>query len=208
MHSKKGFTIIELMVVIAIIGLLASIVMVSLGGAREKSRDSRRQADLKSIQLALSLYYNDNGMYPKNIYATSGSAPDNGLAPNYLPIVPVDPEHTGTCTNGNSTGCYRYIAYNYDSSSPGGTAICNSSTRIPTSYHLGAILEDSSNSALTQDVDAADGTGTYDYSDNYDGCTIIVGGTHTKFDGTSADCTATAGTPQPNGTEACYDVAP
>ncbi|HEY4501955.1 MAG TPA: prepilin-type N-terminal cleavage/methylation domain-containing protein, partial [Candidatus Paceibacterota bacterium] len=92
MHKgARGFTLIELLVVIAIIGLLMTIIMVSLGSAKAKSRDARRQADIKNIQLALAVYYNENGMYPKNIYSTSGVAPSNGLAPNYLPTVPKDP---------------------------------------------------------------------------------------------------------------------
>jgi prepilin-type N-terminal cleavage/methylation domain-containing protein len=56
---KKGFTLIELLVVVSIIGLLASIVVVSLGGAREQSRDAKRQADLRQIQTAQELCYND-----------------------------------------------------------------------------------------------------------------------------------------------------
>ena len=60
MRVSRGFTLVELLVVIAIIGILASIVMVGLGGAKQKSRDSKRVADIKNIQLALSLYYNDN----------------------------------------------------------------------------------------------------------------------------------------------------
>src|SRR3989338_154994 len=76
MHKgARGFTLIELLVVIAIIGLLMTIIMVSLGSAKAKSRDARRQADIKNIQLALAVYYNENGMYPKNIYSTSGVAP-------------------------------------------------------------------------------------------------------------------------------------
>ena len=112
MHKgARGFTLIELLVVIAIIGLLMTIIMVSLGSAKAKSRDARRQADIKNIQLALAVYYNENGMYPKNIYSTSGVAPSNGLAPNYLPTVPKDPNGSATCTNSGVAGCYKYIAY-------------------------------------------------------------------------------------------------
>ncbi|PIZ56329.1 MAG: prepilin-type cleavage/methylation domain-containing protein, partial [Candidatus Tagabacteria bacterium CG_4_10_14_0_2_um_filter_40_13] len=55
--SKKGFTLIELLVVIAIIGILASVVLASLNSARKKSRDARRVADIKQIQLALEMFF-------------------------------------------------------------------------------------------------------------------------------------------------------
>lgn len=62
--SKKGFTLIELLVVIFIIGLLASIVIVGTGEARKKARDTKRMADLNSVQTALELYKDKNGRYP------------------------------------------------------------------------------------------------------------------------------------------------
>ena len=63
-NSEYGFTLIELLVVISIIGLLASVILVSLNGARVKGRDVKRLSDLKQIQTALELYYSDNNHYP------------------------------------------------------------------------------------------------------------------------------------------------
>jgi prepilin-type N-terminal cleavage/methylation domain-containing protein len=54
--NKKGFTLIEVLTVVAIIGLLASIVLVGLGSFRTRGRDTRRIADLRSTQNALELY--------------------------------------------------------------------------------------------------------------------------------------------------------
>ncbi len=98
--SGAGFTLIELLVVIAIIGILASIVLASLNSARVKSRDARRVADVKQVQLALELYYNDNAVYP----ATTSS-----LVPTYISVMPKDPQTgisypyagvgSGTCTS-------------------------------------------------------------------------------------------------------------
>ncbi len=68
--SNKGFTLIELLVVIAIIGLLSSVVLASMNSARKKSRDARRQQDLKSMQVALELYFDTNGGYPVQTTAT------------------------------------------------------------------------------------------------------------------------------------------
>src|SRR3989344_812655 len=103
MRVSRGFTLVELLVVIAIIGILASIVMVGLGGAKQKSRDSKRVADIKNIQLALSLYYNDNLQYPTNLSSL--------VSGNYLPVLPRDPKATTVCTAGTETGCYKYYGY-------------------------------------------------------------------------------------------------
>src|SRR3990167_9467266 len=152
--SKKGFTLIELLVVIAIIGILSSIVMVSLTSARAKGRDARRVADIKNIQLALALYYNDYGFFPLNIYAAynayAGSDVRNGLSGGYLPTVPTDPNYTASCSGTGATdkSCYRYEAMGQNSTT------CNSGNP-PTRYHIGVLLEDAANQALTSDVDAA-----------------------------------------------------
>lgn len=197
MLAKRGFTLIELLVVIAIIGILASIIMVSLSGAKSKSRDARRQADIKSIQLALSLYYNDNGMYPKNIYCpTSGgpasctsTAPGTGLAPTYLPVVPRDPQATGACTSSAGSDCYDYYAF-------ASAAACNANTSPPTSYHLGADMEETGTVAMLNDVDAPATGGVFG------SLAVCTGGT--TFDGNAAGCsggTAAA-------TDDCFDMTP
>ncbi len=73
--NKKGFTLIELLVVIAIIGLLSTLAVVALGNAREKARDSKRLSDVKQIQTALELFFNDNSTYP----VTSGTLGTTGF---------------------------------------------------------------------------------------------------------------------------------
>jgi prepilin-type N-terminal cleavage/methylation domain-containing protein len=90
MRKQKGFTLIELLVVIAIIGLLSTLAVVSLNNARLKSRDARRVSDIKQIQTALELYYNDAGGYPPTGNADSGDAIAYG-GTTYMAVVPSAP---------------------------------------------------------------------------------------------------------------------
>ncbi len=97
-YKQKAFTLIELMVIIVIIGFLASIVLLALGKSREKSRDARRQVDARNIGKALELYFSENNTYPQYGAADStqnfttamtGAVPS--LAPNYMASIPKDP---------------------------------------------------------------------------------------------------------------------
>lgn len=63
-RSRSGFTLIELLVVIGIIGLLASIVLVSLASARQKGKVSRAASTVHQIDNALELFAAKNGDYP------------------------------------------------------------------------------------------------------------------------------------------------
>ncbi len=81
-RKNKGFTLIELLVVIAIIGLLSTLAVVALNSAREKARDAKRVADVKQVQTALELYFNDAQGYPVELTAITLGAnkttPANG----------------------------------------------------------------------------------------------------------------------------------
>src|SRR5580698_9414163 len=62
--ERKGFTLIEILIVVAIIAILASIVLVGLGPTQQSGRDARRLSDLHEAQNALELYYGKCGYYP------------------------------------------------------------------------------------------------------------------------------------------------
>jgi len=93
---KKGFTLIEILVVIAIIGILTSISIFALNNARRQGRDGRRKSDLESIRAALELFKADCNVYPSSLPAGSlqgtvplGCSPANGNT--YIQRVPTDP---------------------------------------------------------------------------------------------------------------------
>ena len=83
----------ELLVVIAIIGILSAIVIPNLNNARAKGRDARRISDLKSIQLALTTYYDTHRAdgYPLDVDSLYGD-PDETISPTYLSVMPKDPK--------------------------------------------------------------------------------------------------------------------
>jgi len=64
MKRNKGFTLIEVLIVVGIIGLLASVVLSGLGSVRSRGRDARRAADLRQVQQGLELYYTRFQQYP------------------------------------------------------------------------------------------------------------------------------------------------
>jgi len=99
--KKKGFTLIELLVVIAIIGLLSTLSVVALNSARQKSRDAKRVADVKQIQTALELYYNDNNGYPSALAEGDELSASSIIYMNAVPSAPI-PADTTACASKNT----------------------------------------------------------------------------------------------------------
>lgn len=97
---QKGFTLVELLVTMAIIGLLATIVMLIVEPIRQQSRDIRRMSDFQIITTALEKYYDTNGSYPPVDIAESdvGERWPNllgiALSP-YVSPLPEDPLNKG-----------------------------------------------------------------------------------------------------------------
>lgn len=67
LRNKKGFTLIEIVVAVALIGILLSIVMPSFDKAGERTRNSKLTADLKALDTAIGLYKLDNGSLPEDL---------------------------------------------------------------------------------------------------------------------------------------------
>ena len=81
--NEKGFTLLELMIVIAIIGILASLAQPSYKAAVQKSREAALKENLYNIRGVLDQYYADNGKYPDSL--------DDVVTKGYMRGVPVDP---------------------------------------------------------------------------------------------------------------------
>lgn len=117
--EERGFTLIELMVVVAVIGVLAAMLVPTVSGLTSKARDARRKSDIESIATALEMFRDKYARYP-----TPGEAGTNAcggwrgsntndfmqilITEGFLKKYPADPINTG---NGCSEYCYSYYRY-------------------------------------------------------------------------------------------------
>jgi len=147
MKKSRGFTLIEVMIVIVIIGILTAVVLASLSTARAKSRDTKRISDISQLQLAIALYLNKYGKFPvaasnnNGANAALGGPLETALVgtDKFIAQMPTDPFN-----NTQNAVLYKY-GYKTDFSG--------------TTYCLGATLEKPSGSVdMTETCTALSGT--------------------------------------------------
>ena len=142
LRKESGFTIIELLIVIAIIGILATLVLTNFQGAQAKGRDTVRKNDINSLYQKLEEYYNEKGGYPNgNISTTVLPGIDTGALidadgraigyTNGFVVATIAP--TITVNNDNE---YVYVAYGCTTAGAQATVAATC-----TKYSLGAFLE-------------------------------------------------------------------
>jgi general secretion pathway protein G len=96
LSSQKGFTLLELLVVIVVIGILALLVIPNLTSAPKKARDIQRKTDLRAVQKALEEYFVSNSAYPvTTVWATLGTGFLATGTPPILKTMPIDPTNSG-----------------------------------------------------------------------------------------------------------------
>jgi general secretion pathway protein G len=97
-NRQRGFTLIEIMVVVVILAVLGALVVPKILGNVDKARITRAQADIRAIQTALDLYRLDNFKYPTTeqglaalVHQPADATITNYRAEGYLPSLPHDP---------------------------------------------------------------------------------------------------------------------
>lgn len=110
--NKKGFTIIELLIVIVVIGILATLVLNTFTGVQARARDTERRADLNALSTQLEVYFTDNGGYPDgDVIPLDGTTlpgidPEVLIDPNNLASLDAastDPMHANVAQVGTAT---------------------------------------------------------------------------------------------------------
>lgn len=104
--EKSGFTFVEIMVVVAIIGALAALVTNAVQYVRVSGRDAKRVSDINQIRSALNLYYSKYSQYPTEITPGQQFAVNGNI---YLETVPSNP-----LPYGDNTECSDSAISNYD----------------------------------------------------------------------------------------------
>ncbi len=140
--KKQGFTLIEVLIVVAIIGILASVVLVGLGPLQRQGRDARRISDLKQAQAGLELYYNKCGYYPGTAQAAATCGAFSALG-------------SWAALQGSLTGSDIGVSnFPDDPNASANRSYCYTSA-AGTEYVIGARLDDADNPSLRQDIDGA-----------------------------------------------------
>ena len=151
-NKQSGFTIIELLIVIVVIGILAGLVLTTFNGIQAKARDTERETDIKALHAQIEAFWAQKGYYPSltdmnNRTATTGFVAVNlkGLDAGAFQ----DPKAAGTNPDylaaATATGVVRYI-YNVKTSAD---ASCEADDTTCAKYTLTANLEGTLNGSNT-----------------------------------------------------------
>lgn len=109
----SGFTIVELLIVIVVIGILAAITIVAYNGVQNRALNTRVQSDIKNVQRIVEAYNAVNGAYPStgslSTVRSDGNCSGGSTQTDWVPSVTEKlPQSQATVGISNSRGCYMY----------------------------------------------------------------------------------------------------
>ncbi len=142
-NRSKGFTIVELLIVIVVIAILATLVIVTFTGIQQRARNSQRQTDVNAVAQHLEAFYADNGYYPSLaqlqdpdfITNSLRGLPDDALTDPRTPAADITSSKTGIL--GTADGDH----YGYEATPS--TPVCDNAAAATqcTGYTITADLE-------------------------------------------------------------------
>lgn len=146
--NTEGFTIIELLIVIVVIGILALLVIVTYTGIQQKARNAKRDTDMSAIQTQLEAFYQTSGYYP-NLTDVNNSSWVTANLKSLDQVALIDPSNTTqsmTFVSAPAAKAYSYVAANAAGATCDGASPADQAC---VSYTLTATYEGQVNGAST-----------------------------------------------------------
>jgi len=117
-QKQPGFTIVELLIVIVVIGILAAITIVAFNGVQDKAKFAQKRSDVAALQKYVEMYKAENGTYPSTsgnwqFQRVQGDAFIPGLVPKYAAKLPMITDGPTPAANTNNTYAYRSNGTDY-----------------------------------------------------------------------------------------------
>lgn len=152
--NNKGFTIVELLIVIVVIGILALLVITTYSGIQAKARNSKRQTDIQSVQTQLEAFFSQNGYYPSLGDMTQGTSATSNASATWITTnmksldqtALTDPSNPNSSKQLKDTPQAKWYAYQVTDSSGNS---CESDDTTCAKYTLTATYEGSVNGQNT-----------------------------------------------------------
>lgn len=143
--STSGFTIVELLIVIVVIGILAAITVVAYSGIQTRARDNERVSDVNSLKKVLALFHAEKGYYPAVYDMTSLTFRRDTLKiPEGIVIPPGTTNAINYCWSSSPTS-YCYVG----TAAPGGSFDCSTAGEQCIGYRISYRLEQDPNTMVT-----------------------------------------------------------
>ena len=136
-QRQSGFTIVELLIVIVIIGILATLVIVTFSGVQQKARDSERKTDINAVAGQLEAFYANKGYYPPVVdFNSSTFRAANEIRLDTKALADPSTPATESLTAGTGAGKVYYM-----DAKDGSGAACTAANSQCASYTLTSNLE-------------------------------------------------------------------
>lgn len=133
--EQDGFTIVELLIFIIVIGMLTILIVSSFASFKQKERNSERQKDVKALQVAIEGYYAQNGRYP-----TLNNLNESSWRGKNIKAIEADDLKDPKGVDSKLVGAPKSNVYSYEVHADDDTD-CDNSTKDCTKYKLTATYE-------------------------------------------------------------------